>query len=55
MKNKNTNTLTILYILVAILSIVLAFINYTEGKFIISALWIINSILNLTIGYEIQD
>ena len=55
MKNKNTNTLTILYILVAILSIVLAFINYTEGKFIISALWIINSILNLTIGYKIQD
>lgn len=55
MKNKNKNTLTILYILVAILSIVLAFINYTEGKFIISALWIINSILNLTIGYEIQD
>lgn len=52
---KNKNTLTILYILVAILSIVLAFINYTEGKFIISALWIINSILNLTIGYKIQD
>lgn len=52
---KNKNTLTILYILVAILSIVLAFINYTEGKFIISALWIINSILNLTIGYKMQD
>lgn len=55
MKNKNKNTLTILYVLVAILSIVLAFLNYTEGKFILSAVWVINSILNLTIGYKMQD
>lgn len=51
---KNKNTLTILYVLIAILSIVLAFLNYTEGKFIISAVWMINSILNLTIGYKIN-
>lgn len=55
MKNKDKNTLMILYTLIAILSVVLAFLNYTEGKFIISAVWVINSILNLTIGYKLHD
>ena len=51
-ENNHNIDFTIIYAIIGILSLTLSFANYTEGKMILTIIWLINSILNIYLGYK---
>lgn len=51
MKRYNKDEMVICYAIIAILSVILAFVNFTNEKIPLTILWTINSAFNLIIGY----
>ena len=51
MKRYNKNEMAICYAIIAILSVILAFVNFTNEKIPLTILWTVNSAFNLVMGY----